>query len=308
MRHKKISLYSSNSSRSAQREFLLLSAPMTLMVFVFCYIPMVGILIGFCNLSPGMTIFQMDWVGLKWFEKLMTDMNFWRAFRNTLKVSFTSLLVSFPFPIALAILLNEIRLPKFKRFAQSASFFPYFISTVIVVQLLFNFFGYEGGLINTLLENAGHEKINFFLKAEYFIPFYVGTAVWQSTGWSSVIYLSSITSIDLTQYESAKIDGAGRFKQMRYITLPSLKPTIFMLLILSIGNILNVGYEKVLLLYNPAIYDTADVLSTYMYRIGIIDWQLSYSTAMGLFNQVINLIVLILFNTISKKVADESLW
>ena len=296
------------SSRSAQREFLILLIPLTLAMIVFCYIPMAGILIGFYDLTPGKSVFQMDWVGLKWFEKLITDMNFWRAFRNTLTVSFSSLVFSFPFPIIFAVLINEIKILPFKRFTQSASFFPYFISTVIVVQLLFNFFGYEGGLINTVLQNAGLERINFFLKSEYFIPFFVGTTIWQTTGWSSVIYLSAITSIDLTQYESAKIDGAGRFKQMRYITLPCLKPTIVMLLILNLGGILNVGYEKVLLLYNPAIYDTADVLSTYIYRIGIIDWQLSYSTAIGLFNQVINLLVLITANTISKKITNESLW
>ncbi len=308
MRETKKSPNISRNLRSEQYEFLLLLMPMILAVLIFCYIPMAGIMIGFCNLKPGMSVFQMKWVGLKWFEKLMTDQNFWRALRNTIRVSLTNFAFAFPLPIVFALLVNEIKVLPYKRIAQSASFFPHFISTVIVVQLLFNFFGYQSGLVNTLLQNAGHEKINFFLQAKFFIPFYVGTTIWQSTGWSSVIYLSAITSIDMNIYEAAKIDGAGRFRQMSSITLPSLKPTIAMLLILNLGNILNVGYEKVLLIYNPAIYDTADILSTYMYRIGLIDWQFSYSTAMGLFNQSINLIVLITANTLSKKIIGEGLW
>jgi len=308
MRQTRESSYISRSLRSEQHEFIFLLIPMTLAVFVFCYIPMTGIMIGFCNLKPGMSVFQMNWSGLKWFEKLVTDQNFWRALRNTLNVSVLNLIFSFPLPIIFALMVNEIRFSPYKRLAQSASFFPHFISTVVVVQLLFNFFGYQSGMINTILQNAGYDKINFFLEAGYFIPFYIGTTIWQSTGWSSVIYLSAITAIDINTYEAAKIDGAGRFRQMLYITLPSLKPTISMLLILNLGSILNVGYEKVLLLYNPAIYNTADVLSTYMYRIGLMDWQLSYSTAMGLFNQSISLVVLIVSNTLSKRFTEESLW
>lgn len=294
--------------RAEQREFLVMLLPAVAVTFLFAYIPMIGIIIGFCDLKPGMSVFQMNWVGLKWFEKLWTDMNFWRAFRNTMRISFMNLIFTFPFPILFALLLGEIKPLGYKRFAQSASYFPYFISTVIVVQLLFNFFGYEDGMINMLLQSQGKERINFFLEAKYFTPFYVGTSIWQTTGWSSVIYLSAITTIDQGLYEAATIDGAGRFKQMLYITLPHLKPTIMMLLILNLGSILSVGYEKVMLLYNPAIYDTADVLSTYIYRTGVINWQLSYSTAMGLFNQVVNFIVLISSNFISRKLTEESLW
>lgn len=297
-----------NGKKKEQLEFLCLLIPGIVFFLTFNYLPMVGLSVGFSDLKAGMSVFDMKLIGFKWFQKMFHDTIYWKAFKNTLKISIVNILVTFPFPIIFALLLNEIRVGPFKKIAQSASFFPYFISTVIVVQLLINLFGYQDGLINTLRLNSGLKKINFFIKQKYFIPFYVGTGVWSGTGWSSVIYLSAITTIDPGLYEAAEIDGCGRFKQMLYITLPQLKSTIVMMLILALGQILGVGYEKVMLLSNDAIRDTADVLATYIYRTGITNWQLAYSTAMGLFGNVINFIVLILANFVSKRLTEESLW
>lgn len=297
-----------NGKKKEQMEFLILLLPLTLVTLVFCYLPMAGLSIGFSNLKAGQSVFDMKIVGFKWFVKLFNDTTYWRAFRNTLRISLVNLLVTFPMPIIFALLLNEIRVGPFKKFAQSASFFPYFISTVIVVQLLMNFVAYDDGLINLVRASRGLEKINFRNMPEWFTPFYVGTGVWSGTGWSSVIYLSAMTAIDPGLYEAATIDGCGKLKQMWYITLPQIKSTIVMMLILALGGILGVGYEKTNLLSNDVIRDTSEVLATYIYRTGVVNWQLAYSTAMGLFGNLINFITLIVANFVSKKLTEESLW
>ena len=297
-----------NGKKLEQLEFVVLLLPLTIVMLVFNYLPMAGLAVAFSDLKAGQSVFDMNIIGFKWFQKLFNDSTYWRAFRNTLRISIVNLLVTFPIPIIFALLLNEIRVGPFKKFTQSASFFPYFISTVIIVQLLMNFVAYDDGLINNLRYSEGLDSINFRNLPQWFTPFYVGTGVWSGTGWSSVIYLSAMTAIDPGLYEAATLDGCGKFKQMIYITIPQIKSTIMMMLILALGSILGVGYEKTMLLSNDLIRDTTEVLATYIYRTGVVNWQLAYSTAMGLFGNIINFITLIGANYASKKLTEESLW
>ncbi len=205
-------------------------------------------------------------------------------------------------------MLNEIRLVKFKKTIQTVSYMPYFISTVIVVGMLYNFFGVNHGVINNILESIGYERINFFMESKYFRPLYIGSGIWQSFGYSSIIYIAAMSAVDTNLYESALIDGANRLQQIWHITLPAIKPTIIILLILNIGALMSEGFQKIILMYNPAIYDVADVISTFIYRRGLIAMEYSFSTAIGLFNSVINFSLLIMANTVSKRITETSLW
>ena len=281
--------------------------PVIIYIAVFCYKPMYGVIIAFKNFRPAVGIMDSPWVGLKHFITFFNDYNFWRILKNTFSISALSILFGFPAPILLALLINEIRNTKFKRAVQTISYMPYFISMVIICGLI-KTFCQSDGIITDLDVALGGERVNLLASKNWFYPIYIISNIWQNIGWDSIIYLAALAGIDQEQYEAARVDGAGRIRQIISVTLPGLMPTITILFILKMGNILNVGFEKILLLYSPTTYEVADVISTYVYRIGILDANFSYSTAIGLFNSVVNIIFLLLTNALSKKMNNSGLF
>ncbi|MGO4537690.1 ABC transporter permease [Paenibacillus sp. 2TAB19] len=274
---------------------------------IFHYAPMYGALIAFKEYSPMKGILGSDWVGLKHFYDFFNSYYFVRILKNTIVISLYSLIFEFPAPILLALLINEIRSKSFKRVAQTITYMPYFISLVVICGIITDFTNADG-IINRLLMTLGYDGQAMLQKPELFRPIYILSEIWQRIGWESIIYIAALMSIDQEQYEAARMDGASRFKQIFYITLPGIMPTIAIMLILRMGNLLNVGFEKIILLYNPVTYETADVISSFVYRKGLLEFGWSYSSAVGLFNSVINLILLITANYISRRVNKSSLW
>jgi putative aldouronate transport system permease protein len=274
---------------------------------IFKYVPMYGVVIAFKDFSPGRGILGSPWVGLKHFQAFFDSYYFWRIVSNTLLINIYQLLFSFPAPIILALLLNEIKHSLLKRTVQSITYLPHFISTVVIAGMIVDFTA-KAGLINTVITWFGGERESLLLQADMFRTIYVSSEVWQQVGWGSIIYLAALSGIDSQLYDAATIDGANRWKQMLHVTIPGLMPTIVILLILQIGGMMNVGFEKIILLYNPLTYETGDVISSFVYRKGILEANYSYSTAVGLFNSLINFLLLILANQISRKVNDTSLW
>ena len=281
--------------------------PVVIYLLVFCYKPMYGIVMAFQKFRPTLGIANSPWVGLKHFKSFFTDPYFGRILRNTFTISFLSLIFGFPAPILFALLLNEVKVKWFKKTVQTITYMPHFISLVVICGLVTTFCQ-SNGLFNDIIALFGGERENLLLNKNLFYPIYVLSGIWQGMGWSSIIYLAALAGIDQEQYEAAKIDGASRLQQMRYITLPGLLPTVSMLLILNLGSILNVGHEKVMLLYQPLTYEVADVIGTYVYRRGLISGEYSYSTAVGLFNSVVNLVFLVVSNKISKKLGQSGLF
>ncbi|WP_433581140.1 ABC transporter permease [Paenibacillus amylolyticus] len=274
---------------------------------IFHYGPMYGAIIAFKDYSPMKGILGSDWVGLKHFEEFFNSYYFLRVLKNTLLISLYTLVFEFPAPIILALLINEVRKRTFKRVVQTITYMPYFISLVVICGIIADFTNADG-LINRLIMMLGYDGQAMLQKPELFRPIYVLSEIWQRIGWESIIYIAALMSIDLEQYEAAKIDGASRLKQMFHITLPGLLPIITIMFILRMGNMLNVGFEKIILLYNPVTYETADVISSFVYRKGLLEFGWSYSSAVGLFNSVINLVLLISANYISRRVSQNSLW
>lgn len=275
---------------------------------LFHYLPMYGAIIAFKDYDVAKGITGSSWVGLKHFKAFFSDYYFTRLLRNTLLLSVYNLLWSFPATIVFALLLNEIRQAKFKKVVQTVTYLPHFISTIVVCGMLVDFLA-DDGLITQLIELFGGEAKYYLNYPQYFRTIYVSSGIWQNIGWGSIIYLAALSGIDTELYEAATIDGAGRLRQTWHITLTGLLPTIVTLLILEIGKLMNLGYEKIILLYNGNTYETADVISTYVYRLGLGALrQYSYTTAIGLFNSVINLILLVSANQISKRLTDNSLW
>ncbi len=285
----------------------LLLVPAILFYLLFCYKPMYGVIIAFKNFSPGKGIVASEWVGLKHFLSFFKSYYFGRLLRNTLTISLSSLIFGFPMPIIFALLLNEVHNSKFKRTIQTVTYMPHFISLVVMCSLI-RLFVADTGIIVQLMAKFGFEPVALLSKKEYFVPIYVLSGIWQGFGWDSIIYLSALTAIDPGLYEAATIDGANRWKQTLHVTLPGIMGTVIILLILRMGSIMSVGYEKIILLYNESIYETSDVISTFVYRMGLGKAQYSYSTAVGLFNSVINFIIVYTFNKISRKVSEVSLW
>ncbi len=285
----------------------LIILPAVLFYLLFRYKPMYGVIIAFKDFSPGRGILGSPWVGLKHFQAFFNSYYFWRLLRNTLSVSLSSLLWGFPAPIILALLMNEIRRTWFKRVVQTVTYMPHFVSLVVVCSLV-KIFTADTGFVVQLMSLFGFEPVSLLSKSSYFVPVYVVSGIWKEVGWGTIIYLAALTGIDPSLYEAARIDGANRWKQTLHVTLPSIVGTIIILFIMRMGNIMSVGYEKVILLYNDGILDKADVISTFVYRKGLQDFQWSYSTAVGLFNSFINFTLVFLTNKISKKVSNISLW
>lgn len=287
---------------------VLLVLPVLVYYAIFHYIPMYGVIIAFKQFKPLKGILGSDWAGFYYFQLFFESAYFWRLLKNTLLLSIYSLLWGFPVPIIFALLLNELKEGLFKKSVQTISYLPHFISIVVICGMIVNFTSPKGGVINTMLGWFGIAPIPFLTEPSWFRDIYISSSIWQSFGWSSIIYLAAIAGIDPQLYEASEMDGANRWQKMWYITLPCLLPTIVILLILNVGNLMDVGFEKINLLYNPTTYETADVISTYVYRQGIQNADYSYSTAIGLFNNVINLILLVTVNRISRKVSETSLW
>ena len=285
----------------------LIILPVIAYYFIFCYKPMYGAIIAFKDYSPALGIMESPWVGFKHFLAFFDSFYFWRILKNTIVMSLASLIFGFPAPILLALLLNEVTNRPYKRFVQTVSYIPHFISLVVVCSMIKEF-TMDSGIINDFLSLFGFDRVTMLNEKQYFVPIYVISNIWQQIGWDSIIYLAALTGVSKELYEAAELDGAGKLKQVFYVTLPGILPTIITMLLLKIGNILNVGYEKVILLYNEATYETADVISSYVYRKGLQEFDWSFSTAVGLFNSVINFTLLIISNKISKKVSETSLW
>lgn len=286
--------------------YSLLVLPIIYLV-VFKYIPMIGNIIAFRRFVPGGNIFGEEWVGLHYFQMFISDATFWHVFKNTLIMSSLTLLVCFPAPIIIALLMNEVKSQKFKKFVQTASYLPHFLSIVIISGMILQLTATNGAL-NSLVQLFGGKPILFMQDANWFRPIYVGSEAWQTMGWGAILYLAALTNIDESLYEAARMDGANRWKQTIHITIPGILPTIITLLILNIGNLMAVGFEKVLLLYNPLNYDTSDVIATYLYRVGLQSSNFSYATAIGLFESIIGLILVFTANFLSKKYTDNGLW
>jgi putative aldouronate transport system permease protein len=268
---------------------------------------MIGIVIGFQNYIPGLGFFESPWVGLKHFFDFFQSFYFWRLIKNTFLINFWMLVFGFPAPIILALLLNEVKNRLFKRSVQTITYIPHFISLVVIVGIIKDFTATDG-MINQFRDLMEKDSIPFLQYPEYFRTIYVSSEIWQTIGWSSIIYFAALSNVDPNLYEAADIDGAGRFRKMWHITLPAIRPTIVIILILTIGSLLNSGFEKILLLYQPLTYDTADVISTYVYRKGIENSAFSFATAVGLFNTIVNFTLLIIANAISRRVSNNSLW
>lgn len=274
---------------------------------IFKYVPMYGALIAFKNYLPSKGIWDSPWVGFKHFEDFFSSHYFWRVLRNTLLINVYELIFAFPAPIILALMLNEVRRSLFKRLVQTVTYLPHFVSMVVICGMLVDF-TQKAGLLNTILTWFGFERENLLLNPDLFRTIFIGSGIWQGIGWGSIIYLAALTSIDTQLYDAATVDGAGRWKQMLHVTIPGIMPTIVILLILQIGGMMNVGFEKIILLYNSQTYETADVISSFVYRRGILEANYSYSTAVGLFNSAVNFLLLIIANRISRRVNETSLW
>ncbi|NGP46292.1 sugar ABC transporter permease [Bacillaceae bacterium SIJ1] len=289
------------------RYIYIMVLPAVLYYVIFHYFPMYGLQIAFKDYSTAVGIWSSPWTGFNHFIEFFNGYYFWTLIRNTLLISIYELLFAFPAPILLALLLNEVRRMAFKRTIQTVTYLPHFISVVVVVGMIVDFTS-KDGLVNQLIAFIGLEPVSFLQEAEWFRTIYVGSGIWQGIGWGSIIYLAAMANVQPQLYEAARMDGAGRFRQAIHVTIPGILPTIVILFILQMGNMMTIGYEKIILMYNPMTYETADVISTYVYRKGILEADFSYSAAVGLFNAVINFALLIGANAMSRKITDSSLW
>lgn len=289
-------------------ELYLFLLPTLFFFILFAYGPMYGLQIAFKDFNGAKGFAGSPWVGLKHFKNFFQSYFFWPLIKNTLTISLYSLLVSFPIPILLALMLNEVKNIKFKRVVQTVTYMPHFISTVVLVGMLLSFLSPTTGIINHLIGSVGGKPVNFMSDARYFRHIYVLSGVWQSAGWGSIVYLAALSGVDPQLHESAVIDGANRFQRVWHINIPTILPTIVTMFILGVGSILGVGFEKVFLMQNDLNRETAEVISTYVYRRGLINAEYSFSSAVGLFNSGVNFIVLMIVNYIARKLNDTSLW
>ena len=280
--------------------------PVVTFYFFFEYKPMYGALIAFQDYRPAQG-FGKNWVGFKHFERFFNNPFFFRLLKNTLTINVTTCLFGFPAPIILALLLNELKSKKFLTISQTIMYLPHFISTVIICSMLLQF-SLSDGLFNDILTFFGRPRSSLLQDSKAYVPLYVGSSIWKDFAWNSIIYVAAIAGVDTQLYDAASVDGAGKWKQMIHVTLPAIAPTITIKLILAIGNMMSLGYEKTMLLYNPTIYDVADIISTYVYRYGMEGPQYSYASAVGLFNSTVNIILVTAANKISRKVSETSLW
>ncbi len=289
------------------RLIYLMALPVLAYYIIFQYGPMYGLTIAFKDFSPAKGILGSPWVGFQWFQEFFNSYYFGRLLKNTLLINIFSLIFSFPAPIILALLLNELRKERLKRTVQTITYMPHFISLVVICGMIHDFTARDG-IINDLVVLLGGKRSTMLLEPQLFKPIYIISGIWQGIGWGSIIYLAALSGIDPELYQASVIDGANRWNQIWHITLPGILPTIVILLIMRIGSMMSVGHEKIILLYNPSTYETADVISSFVYRKGLLEANYSYSSAVGLFNSIINLILVIAANWFSRKATETSLW
>ncbi len=284
-----------------------LAIPIVLFYLIFHYKTMYGAIIAFYNYRPAKGISGSAFVGLDHFVSYFTGPFFWRTLKNTLAISLLSLLFGFPAPILLALLLNEVGNRHFKKTVQTITYLPHFVSSVVICGMLTSFC-LSTGLFNDIIALFGGQRVSLLQGTRYYRAIYIASDIWQTVGWSSILYLAALSGVDRNLYEAAQLDGANKWQQVWSITVPGITPTIMIQLILQIGSLMSVGYEKTLLIYNPTNYEVSDIISTYNYRMGLElgDW--SYATAIGLFNSVVNCILLVISNKLSKKYTESSLW
>ncbi|OON99028.1 MAG: sugar ABC transporter permease [Epulopiscium sp. Nele67-Bin004] len=297
-----------NKSMRKYWDLYILLIPVIIYYIVFKYGPMYGLQIAFKDFSIRKGYFGSDWVGFEHFIRFFNRYDFWDIMFNTFKIAFTTMIFTFPLPICLALLINEIQRKRMKHLLQNVTYMPHFLSTVVVVGMMITMVSPSTGIINKIIQFFGGEAIYFMAKPEWFLPLYVISDIWKSTGWSSIIYVSALSGISVELYEAAEIDGANRWAQLRYITLPCLKPTMIIMLILESGNIMSVGFEKIFLMQTDLTLSVSQVISTTVYDIGIKSGQFDYATAIDLFNSLINFTLLIVVNHLSKKFSETSLW
>ena len=285
----------------------LIFLPILAYFLIFRYGPMAGVVMAFEKFHPKKGILGSEFVGLKWFREFFNSYYFTRLLKNTLLISLKDILIGFPAPILFALLLNEVRRKTYKKIIQSISYMPYFVSMVVISSLVISFFS-SNGPVTQLFTCFGMEKINMLGSNKYFQGIFVATNLWQMCGFNSIIYLAAISAIDQELYEAAVIDGANRWQQTLHVTIPGIMTTIVMLFIVRIGRVLDVGFEKIILIYSPATYETGDVISSFVYRKGIQEANYSYSTAVNLFNSVVNFVMLLLFNNLARRYTERSLF
>ncbi|NLC67390.1 MAG: sugar ABC transporter permease [Clostridiaceae bacterium] len=287
----------------------LMILPALLLIILFNYIPIYGVSMAFIDFSPYRGIFRSEWLGFKNFAYFLTDDNFWRVMRNTIIINFYQLLYGFPVPVIFAIMLNELSMRKYKKFIQTVSYLPHFISWVVAAGIVSAVLSPAGGLVNNVIKGLfSMEPIYFLAKEKYFRTIIVASNIWKGFGMSAVYYLAVLSSIDPEYYEAARIDGAGRMRQIWHITLPGIKTIAIVLLILQIGNMTTIGFEQIFLLYNPMVYNVGDVISTYTYRLGIEQLRYSLTTAIGFTQSIVNFIMVYSANVLSRKIAGWALW
>ena len=289
-------------------QLYILLMPAFIIIFLFNYIPMYGIQLAFNKFEPAKGLFGGQYVGFKYFERFISSYQFWDLIKNTVLISLYTIALGFPIPIILALILNQIKHEGRKKFMQTVAYMPHFISVIVMVGMLLVFLSPSSGVFNKIVVLLGGQTINYMGEASYFRAIYAISDVWQHAGWNSIIYIAALSSIDPQLYDAAKVDGASKWKQMMHIDIPSLVTTIIILFILNSGFIMNVGFEKVFLMQNNMNLSISEVISTYVYKIGIISNQISYSSAIGLFNTIINFGILLLVNVISKKTSNIGLW
>lgn len=289
-------------------QLYLLISPVIVYYIIFHYFPMYGIQIAFKDFIATKGIWGSPWIGMEHFDRFFDSYYFWRLIKNTLGIGLYSLAVGFPIPIILALLMNEIKAERFKKFVQTVTYAPHFLSTVVIVGMMMVFLSPRYGVINHFIEMFGGQPINFMTEPSWFKTLYVMSDVWQTMGWSSIIYLAALAGIDNQLHEAARVDGATKLQRIRHINIPGIRPTIIILLILNVGSIMGVGFEKVLLMQNNLNMESSDIISTYVYRMGIQNAEYSFSAAVGLFNSIINFVLLISVNFIARRVSETSLW
>ncbi|RRD93619.1 sugar ABC transporter permease [Clostridiales bacterium COT073_COT-073] len=282
--------------------------PAILFYIFFMYRPMWGLQIAFKNFKIFAGIDKSPWVGFDHFVKFVESPYFWRNLKNTLLINFYGLIFGFPIPILLALMLNEVKHVRYKKLIQTLTYLPHFISIVVIAGIVVNFLSPSNGLINIMIEKLGGQKINFLVKPEYFRTIFISMNIWKEAGFNAIVYLAALSGIDPNLYEAAYVDGANKFKRILHVTIPGIMPTIIVLLVLKIGSMLSVGYEAIILLYQPATFETADVISTYVYRMGLENSRYDYAAAVGLFNAIVSVILVIFANKVSKKFSGTSLW
>lgn len=275
---------------------------------IFHYIPMYGVQIAFKDFNATEGIWGSAWVGFKHFKRFFSSSQFWPLIKNTLQLSFLQILLGFPIPILLAIMLNQAKNKRFRKFVQSVAYCPHFISIVVLTGMLYIFLSPRNGIINNIIQTFGGDPIFFLGDAKYFKMTFVVSGIWQNAGWSAIIYIAALAGISPDLYEAAQVDGANKWQRIRHIDLPGILPTAVMMLILEVGKVMNLGFQKAYLMQNAQNLASSEIISTYIYKVGMMDAQYSYSAAINLFNNLINIILLVSVNRIAKKVTDNSLW